>query len=116
MTTTASSALETSVAPLLEAGAAALGDQLGIEVQATLGPTELSEETFAGAVSFEGAGSGVYLVDGAVLAAVDGAPAAGDEAAAWVLENIITPLATGAASVLAQLTGPNRRADARRAG
>lgn len=106
MTTVASSALETSVAPLLEAGAAALAGALGVSVSASPGPVEIGEGGFAAAVAFEGAGSGVYVIDPAVLGAVEGAPAALDEEAAdWVREHILTPMAAGAASVIATLTG-----------
>lgn len=106
MTTMASSALETSVAPLLEAGAAGLADALGLPVSASIGPADIGDGAFAAAVSFPSAGNGVYVVDPSVLEAVEGAPAVLDDGAGdWVLANILTPMAAGASTVLAQLTG-----------
>ena len=106
MTTTASSALEASVAPLLEAGTAALADQLGIPAQVVLGPAAIGEGAFAAAVAFEGAGNGVYVIDPAVLTAIEGAPPALDEEAAdWVRQTVLTPLATGAVEIISSLTG-----------
>ena len=106
MTTTASSALEASVAPLLEAGATALAERLGISAQVVLGPAEIGEGAFAAAVAFEGAGNGVYVIDPDVLTAIDGAPPALDEGAAdWVRQTVLTPMAAGAVEVLSSLTG-----------
>ena len=106
MTTTASSALEASAAPLLEAGAEALGAQLDIPTEITIGPVELADGAFAAAVAFEGAGNGVCVIDPAVLTAIDGSPpAADDETAEWVRETVLTPLAKGAVDVIASLTG-----------
>jgi flagellar motor switch protein FliN/FliY len=106
VTTTASSALEASVVPLLEAGAAALAEQLGLPVEIVLGPADIGEGAFAAAVAFEGTGNGVYVVDPAVLTVVEGAPPALDDAAAqWVRDTILKPLAAGAVEVIASLTG-----------
>ncbi len=106
MTTTASSALEASVAPLLEAGASALADELGTTAEVVLGPADIGEGAFAAAVAFQGAGNGVYVVDPAVLTAIEGAPPALDEEAAdWVRQTVIAPLAGGAVEVIASLTG-----------
>ena len=106
MTTTAGTALEASVSPLLEAGAAALAEQLGIAAEVVLGPADIGEGAFAAAVAFQGAGNGVYLIDPVVLTAIEGAPPALDDGAAdWVRETVLTPLATGAVDVIASLTG-----------